>query len=204
MQRILLSLTLVLVLTPAVRGGEPERLGGVEFKGHIHHPMDVSAIAVVKGYLVIGSDEGNMVQILKRDGERYKVFRDVILDAHGKEIDIEGITSEGDTVYVVGSHSRHREKVEEQNTSQENRQRLLIVQRDESRERLYRFRLDADGKESQLEVTSLMPAIEQDPVLKEFTRLPGKENGVDIEGLAVRDGRLYVGFRGPVLRDNFV
>lgn len=27
---------------------------------------------------------------------------------------------------------------------------------------------------------------------------------MDIEGLAVRDGYLYVGFRGPILRENWV
>jgi hypothetical protein len=70
-----------------------------------------------------------------------------------------------------------------------------MVERDESRERLYRFRLDGNGEVSALEVTSRMPAIEQDPVLQAYTRVPSKENGVDIEGIAVRDGRLYVGFR---------
>ena len=37
-----------------------------------------------------------------------------------------------------------------------------------------------------------------------FAGLPSKENGVDIEGLAAKDGALYLGFRGPVLRENFV
>jgi len=31
-----------------------------------------------------------------------------------------------------------------------------------------------------------------------------KENGVDIEGIVVRDGKVYLGFRGPVLRGNYV
>ena len=37
-----------------------------------------------------------------------------------------------------------------------------------------------------------------------FTRIPSKENGIDIEGLAVAEDTLYVGFRGPVLRGNYV
>src|SRR6266508_350209 len=36
------------------------------------------------------------------------------------------------------------------------------------------------------------------------SRVASKENRVDIEGLAVKDGRLYFGFRGPVLRDGWV
>ena len=39
--------------------------------------------------------------------------------------------------------------------------------------------------------------IAKSDVLAPFTRLPAKENGVDIEGIAVRDDLLYVGFRGP-------
>jgi hypothetical protein len=97
-----------------------------------------------------------------------------------------------------------RKTVKEKNTFQENRQQILIVERGESREGLYRVRIDADGKGLQRESTTLMPAIDQDPVLKDFTRVPSKENGVDIEGIAVRDGLLYIGFRGPVLRDNYV
>ena len=37
-----------------------------------------------------------------------------------------------------------------------------------------------------------------------FSRVPSKENGIDIEGLAFHQGLLYAGFRGPVLRDNYV
>ena len=33
-----------------------------------------------------------------------------------------------------------------------------------------------------------------------FTGIPGKDNGLDIEGLAVKADRVYVGLRGPVLR----
>ena len=31
-------------------------------------------------------------------------------------------------------------------------------------------------------------------------RLPSKDNGLDIEGLAVLGNRVYLGLRGPVLR----
>jgi hypothetical protein len=201
----LLLVALVLMLSVVAHSGEIERLGHVEFKGDIHKAKNVSAIAVVKGYLVIGSDEGNRVQLLTREGDRYRVLPpEVILDEQANEIDIEGIAADEDVVYVIGSHARVRKTVDDTHTVQENRQRLLMVARDEDRERLYRFRVDGHGAVSALEVTSLMPVIAQDPVLQGFTRVPSKENGVDIEGLAVRDGHLYVGFRGPVLRGNYV
>jgi hypothetical protein len=39
-----------------------------------------------------------------------------------------------------------------------------------------------------------------DPHLEKFLSIPGKDNGFDIEGLAVADDRIFVGLRGPVLR----
>lgn len=38
------------------------------------------------------------------------------------------------------------------------------------------------------------------PETGEFLALPGKDNGFDIEGLAVRGNRIFLGLRGPVLR----
>lgn len=59
---------------------------------------------------------------------------------------------------------------------------------------------------------ALTDALRDDPHLGPFVRpltgaageplglLPGKDNGFDIEGIAVRRGRVYLGLRGPVLR----
>ena len=40
----------------------------------------------------------------------------------------------------------------------------------------------------------------KDPHLSPWLALPGKDNGFDIEGLAVADERVFLGLRGPVLR----
>jgi hypothetical protein len=61
-----------------------------------------------------------------------------------------------------------------------------------------------DGGHTEFKSTTLSAAIAATKVLQPFTQLPCKENGVDIEGLAVRDGLLRVGFRGPVLQRGFV
>ena len=37
-------------------------------------------------------------------------------------------------------------------------------------------------------------------ISRPFAGLPGKDNGLDIEGLAVTGDRVYLGLRGPVLR----
>jgi hypothetical protein len=39
-----------------------------------------------------------------------------------------------------------------------------------------------------------------DPHLEKFLSIPGKDNGLDIEGLAVSGDKIFIGLRGPVLR----
>jgi hypothetical protein len=69
---------------------------------------------------------------------------------------------------------------------------------------LYRLTIDSQGKEVKKEKISLREIIENDAVFKTFSNIPSKENGVDIEGLTEKDGWLYIGFRGPVFRGNYV
>jgi hypothetical protein len=74
-----------------------------------------------------------------------------------------------------------------------------------ARDRLYRIPLDPQsGELGEAEVIDLRKRLRKDKLLGPFTRIPGKENGVDIEGLAIHQGRLLLGFRGPVLRHNLV
>jgi hypothetical protein len=51
---------------------------------------------------------------------------------------------------------------------------------------------------------TLRTAILRDPVLALFWMIPGKENGIDIEGITTFNKMLYAGFRSPVLRGNWV
>ncbi|MET0962282.1 MAG: DUF3616 domain-containing protein [Noviherbaspirillum sp.] len=47
---------------------------------------------------------------------------------------------------------------------------------------------------------ALIDALRDDVHLAPFLPIPGKDNGFDIEGLAVSGSRLFLGLRGPVLR----
>ena len=182
-----------------------KRLGAVKFRGDVRRPEDVSAVAVVGDLLVIGTDEGNAVQVLRPDGGRhYRVTAEVPLNPTGDEVDVEGIACDGRTVYVLGSHACVRPNLSDDDAYAENRRRIATSDRQDGRDRLFRFALDADGQPGPVEQTSLRPFIDKDPVLRTFARVPSKENGIDAEGVAVHDGRLFVGFRGPVLRGNHV
>ncbi|MCI5162920.1 MAG: DUF3616 domain-containing protein [Candidatus Electrothrix sp. AX5] len=178
---------------------------------------DISAVAVFSSFLVIGSDEAvgvdsneNYIQLLRKTDNGYAVHKNILLlqgdQVEGKELDIEGIAVEGDYVYIVGAHCLKRQKVKKARIQEKNRKKLHADRLEEERNRawLYRIRLDKEGNGVASQRISLREIIKHDPVLNPFIHIPSKENGIDIEGVAAKDGWLYVGFRGPVLRGNFV
>jgi hypothetical protein len=162
--------------------------------------QNISAIAVVGDRLIVGNDEGNEINILKHNGEGYANERSISL-SKGKEIDVEGIACEGAIVYVIGSHSYKRKKIKLEQSYEQNRKALETVSLEPQRDQLFRFNLNTN---SELEQTSLRSILESNKILQLFTKIPSKENGIDIEGIAVHQGLLYIGFRGPVLRENWV
>ena len=186
-----------------------ENLGRVEFQGKVSKGTDLSALAMTSdGYLVIGSDEGTNVQVLRKiDAATYAVLESIPLAdlMTDQEIDIEGLAIVGRTVQVLGSHARKRKKLDPSGETQtENRRRMTENIHEPLRETLYRFELNAAGKlASEVQVTSLRPRLESDPVLRPFLEIPGKEGGIDIEALMAREAKLWAGFRAPVLRDGY-
>lgn len=137
-----------------------------------------------------------------------------------EEIDIEGLAYAGDSGYlwVVGSHSLKRKKAEADKSAQKNIKRLSTVVADGNRFLLARIpvveennsygldaKVAADGRTAaQLHGNEhgndLTEEIAKDEQLRDFLHIPGKDNGFDIEGLAVIGSRLFLGLRGPVLR----
>lgn len=130
------------------------------------------------------------------------------------EADLEGLAYEDGELWLVGSHSLKRKKPKD-NSDKAARQ-LAKISRDSNRNLLARIPVVAadgsyrlarrDGRRSAAclagngESNELTAALRDDPHLAPFLGIPGKDNGFDIEGLAVADGRLFLGLRGPVLR----
>jgi hypothetical protein len=139
-------------------------------------------------------------------------------DSKIEEADIEGLDYDGGYLWLVGSHSLKRGKPDEEDSIEKNTKRLAKVSRDGNRFLLARIPLaeatqllertveqdgssrtaarlrgDADGN-------ALTEALATDEHLGPFLALPGKDNGFDIEGLAVTGDRVFLGLRGPVLR----
>ena len=126
-----------------------------------------------------------------------------------EEADVEGLDFHDGHLWLVGSHSWKRAKAKEDKSAEKNRKRLEEVTADGNRFLLARIpadpeTLDLTGAGARLrgdhvgdEITA---ALAEDEHLGAFLPIPGKDNGFDIEGLAVSGSRVLVGLRGPVLR----
>lgn len=205
-----LAIAFAVALISHAAAAEPNRVANVMLDNSFEHDEDISGIAAVGDgeFLVIGNDEDNDVLVLKRvnDGKYEELEKIKLLSEEAdEEIDIEGITCHGRTIYVIGSHSRKRTKVDPEKKQSKNRERLTENTEGPLRETLFRFTLSADGElNSEVKRESLRARIHDDPILKTFAGIPSKEGGVDIEGIATDGENLYIGFRGPVLRDGYV
>lgn len=175
--------------------------------GHIEASMDLSGVVVVNDFLILGADEGHRVQVLKwrKKDACWLPVHSFALAKLDQETDIEALAYGDGHLYVIGSHSHRRRRLKPELSVRRNRERLLQIQEQPSRSRLFRLSFDhKSGEIGRADSVDLSKRMRKDPLLKSFYGLPGKENGIDIEGMDFAGSYLYVGFRGPVLRDNYV
>lgn len=206
MQKFLLLSWILLIAMACDRPKNKSRLSivqKIQLAGDVKEGEDISAVALVKGGMFIGSDEKGTIQFLtKNSAKLYEVAGDIVL-AKGREIDIEAMTTSSNTLYILGSHSYKRKKVKDDKTYTKNRKRLASVEYEASRDAIYKVTIDDNGRSKDIKKVSLRGLISKDKYLRLFEKIPSKENGVDIEGLAYHNGKLYAGFRGPVFRGNY-
>lgn len=148
-------------------------------------------------------------------------MRDFIpLDNEQDEIDIEGMDYANGYLWWTGSHSKKRKKAKGK-TPDKDIQRIETIQTEYNRYLLARIPVvkgtlykscpHPDQPDQQLTAgclkktehgNLLTDALKEDSHLGPFVSfpLPAKENGFDIEGLAVSEHRVFVGLRGPVLQ----
>ncbi|HEY8481992.1 MAG TPA: DUF3616 domain-containing protein [Spirillospora sp.] len=132
-----------------------------------------------------------------------------------EEADIEGLACADGWLWAIGSHSLKRKKIKPGHRPAKSRRRLATVVREDNRFILARLPLvtgadglpeavRADGDRTAavlgLNKDSITDLVADDPHLAPFLSIPGKDNGVDIEGIAAHGDRIYIGLRGPVLR----
>ena len=160
------------------------------------------------------------------DCESFRLSQFVKLPAsEDEEVDIEGLGVEDHYLWITGSHSLKREQPAEAGDAKKDIAALAHIVRETNRFLIARipFVVDPATGRSALEKHCLHPqdptktlraaqlfgtaksnmlvdALRDDPHLGRFLAIPAKENGFDIEGLAVIGPRIFLGVRGPVLR----
>lgn len=191
---------------------------------------DLSAIAhTPDGSLWLGSDELNTLERLSPIGpmifgehQSFAIQDFIPLANNEDEIDIEGMDYSDSYLWFTGSHCPTRKKPKGKDTAKDIA-RLTEVEIKPNRCILGRIpimngepvkacsMLNEDGNDRLLRAAQLQPtdtgnclltALITDPHLGPFitSNLPSKENGFDVEGLAVHQNRLFLGLRGPVIR----
>lgn len=141
------------------------------------------------------------------------------------EMDIEGMDFDGKYLWIVGSHSYKRSNIsKKKNNPAKAIQKLTRVTLDPNRILLARIPCvpnesgayelhqsvpDPEQPETMLQAaklkhgktkSQLTKVLQEDEHLKHFIKIPGKDNGLDIEGVAAYENKLFLGLRGPVLR----
>jgi hypothetical protein len=126
-------------------------------------------------------------------GDTIRLTRDKF-KGEALELDGEGVAFSKGFFYVIGSHGRPR--------NSEGLDPELIKARVDASSQIIRFRAK-HGTDAKIERSSnLKKMIVAEQAFDGFRDQPLEDNGLTIEGIAVRNGTLFAGFRGPVLGDN--
>lgn len=160
-----------------------------------------------------------------REALRFGEVRDFpladLLDLPGtaeEEADLEGMAVVDGFLWVVGSHGLKRKNIKPDRGHADNAKRLAKVALDGNRRLLACLPIEPDASgepclvrqardgrralrlKGDSQTNLLTRALADDPHYGPYMAIPGKDNGLDIEGLAVYGRRLLLGLRGPVLR----
>jgi hypothetical protein len=169
---------------------------------------NLSGVVVTADFMALASDEGQQIELFQPSDTHPHSWQSaglITLNETAQELDIEALAWQAPYLYAIGSHGLKRKKLKSDLSQKKNAQRLQHIVAEPARAQLFRVELGRNLTVRRIETLSLTTLLHQDPLLHPFSPLPSKENGIDIEGLAVDPkGRLWVGFRGPVLRGNTV
>lgn len=149
-------------------------------------------------HCLVVADEGDEAAFVSmRDGKLAATGAPFPLPVESDEFDAEGATTDGKFFYIVGSHSVKRKSCEDHLANR------VVLRFD-----VNSSRPPASAIKSSPELWKIIEGLPEfaghagpnaclgDNPPERRTELPGKQ-GVNIEGVAAKDGRLYFGFRGP-------
>lgn len=180
---------------------------------------NLSASVRVNDTLFVGADEACAIERLTIDEDACSDHQSIplalLLDLADPdaEADIEGLAVEDGWLWVVGSHARTRPKpkkgktldLDELANLKDTRPRCLLARIPlvEDKGACHPVKICGDRHAGLVPQTKhgseLAKLIAKDPLLEPFTRVPAKEGGLDVEGIAVCGKRVALGLRGPVI-----
>ena len=182
---------------------------------------NISAGTRIGGTLFVAADEHCGLDRLTltadewRGHTTYQLGDLLPLATSEEEADLEGLAADDGWLWVVGSHARTRRKPEKEQGEtidlemlgnlKDTRPRCLLARLPlvETPEGWRPVARDSGRRAGMLKQNdhgnALMKAMKKDPLIGPFTRIPAKEGGVDIEGIAVCGERVALGMRGPVV-----
>ena len=183
---------------------------------------DLSALARYGDTLFVASDEAAGIERLELGANGWGLHQHVDLselidlpDGDKTEIDIEGLDiSEEDGctwLWITGSHAVKR-KLPRGEGAAADLKRLAKLGWDPNRQLIARVPLNDLGLPSRncgklkaqhvafSKRGRLRKWLKDDPLLAPFLEIPSKDNGLDVEGIASKGLRIWLGLRGPVLR----
>jgi hypothetical protein len=179
----------------------------------------------VAGDEACGLDRLRRLEPVGREALRFGDVQDFplagLLDLPGapdEEADLEGMAVADGFLWVVGSHGLKRKNAKPDRDHADNARRLAKLALDGNRRLLACLPIEPDAQgapvlvrqardgrralrlKGDAQANLLTRALADDPHFGPYMAIPGKDNGFDIEGLAVDGHRLLLGLRGPVLR----
>lgn len=176
--------------------------------------LDLSGIACDRAEfpklcLVIDDESQNAQVVIVRDGElmagqTIPLIHDS-LDGKPLELDGEGVAFAEGFFYVIGSHGRSRNKKDKLDPV---RDAAKIAARTRASSQVIRIRIDPKSVTNKGDLTvtpevdrsaRLRPLLLENAILKTYVDKPLSDNGLSIEGIAIRGNRLYAGLRTPTL-----
>jgi hypothetical protein len=145
-------------------------------------------VTVRDGELIAGKSIRLIDDVLEKDGKKNK--------SEPLELDGEGVAFNDGFYYVIGSHGRPRNAAKLSGRE--------IAATIAARSQIVRFRASDETNAVPERSAGLAKIIAGEPAFAAVIDNNLHDNGITIEGVAIRHGQLYSGFRGPVLGERAI
>jgi hypothetical protein len=143
---------------------------------------------------LIANDEKKYAQFFSIDGTTLRPRKLIRLSDEKKDPDAEGVAYADGFFYVTGSHGRSRHG----DSNNDSSYAVFRIPVDPATG-APKFKPDKDRVVGVESSSRLRKALRKGEFIREFFDESLAEGGINIEGIAVRNGRMHLGLRGPSL-----